>query len=152
MDISIDIINNGTATAGNSTVAYYLSTDANIETNDYLIGTDAVGTLPVNGSSNETIVIDVATITPPIPADSYYVGFFIDYTDVVAESDEGDNQWYWPSPKVGLSTQAPCPDPLEPNDLASQAYQIGTSTSFSEANLCIDPAGGRGLVPVYLSG
>ena len=99
--ISITVINNGNATAGSSYVGYYLSENTSFNSSeDYLIGTDYVGSLSPNSTSYESITVDVTNISPPIPSGNYYVMFFIDHLDVVDESNEDDNCYYWSTPQV----------------------------------------------------
>lgn len=105
--VSVNIENNGTQTAGYSYVGYYLSANTTITTGDYRIGTDYVPALAPGASSAESISIDVSTVNPPIPAGTYYIGFLIDYTGRVAESNEGDNRWVWTTGTVTIPSGSP---------------------------------------------
>ncbi|MCK4661300.1 MAG: T9SS type A sorting domain-containing protein [Bacteroidales bacterium] len=105
VDLSLTVINDGNASAGSSELAYYLC-DTTFTT-EYLIGTDYVTSLSPGVTSNESIYVDVATISPTIPAGIYYVIYIIDHLEQVAESDETDNAWYFSSPQVIISGDQP---------------------------------------------
>lgn len=83
--------NNGTGSAVASTLGYYLSSNTTISTSDYLAGTDYVTALGSSGVSTESITITPSNINTMPPDGSYYVGMYIDYQNVVAESNESDN-------------------------------------------------------------
>ncbi len=101
--INMQAINDGAGSVGaTSTLRYYLSTNTTISTSDYQIGTDNVGNLSVNATSNESINVDVATVSPTIPDGTYYVGYYIDASDAIDETDENDNTFYWSSPTVTI--------------------------------------------------
>lgn len=87
----ITITNQGTGSSNASNLGYYLSSDTNITASDYLIGTDFVTSLVPGQNSNESIVVNVSNISPPIPAGTYYVGLFVDHTNLVGESNEANN-------------------------------------------------------------
>jgi len=84
--------------AGLSILGYYLSEDTNIKKADFEIGTDEVPALEWAKISSQQIYVDLATVSglitskhscdnPPV----YYVGFIIDQTNQVVESNENDN-------------------------------------------------------------
>ncbi|MBC8321264.1 MAG: DNRLRE domain-containing protein [Bacteroidetes bacterium] len=100
VDIEVRVINNGLSNAGSNTLAYYLSLDNIITTNDWKIGEDAVYSLAPGGYSDESLYVDVTTVTPTIPPGTYKVGFIIDYLDEVDESNENDNWACWTSDPV----------------------------------------------------
>ena len=102
VSIGITVINIGNATAGSSEVGYYLSSNTSWSSSDYLIGTDAVPSLAPNATSNESISVDVATVSPSIPPGTYYIFYYIDHLGQVTESNEADNIWYWTSPQVPI--------------------------------------------------
>jgi|GEM_PF-2043777 hypothetical protein len=105
VSISITVINNGNATAGSSEVGYYLSSNTTWSSSDYLIGTDAVPSLTANSTSNESISVDVATITPTIPPGTYYIFYCIDHLHTVTESNESDNCYYFTNLQVTIPGQ-----------------------------------------------
>lgn len=104
--INTSIENNGTVAANSSTLAYYLSTNTIISTSDYLIGTDLVGFLNPSSFGSETITVDVASMG--IPLGTYYIGYLIDYQNVVTESNENDNSHVWLTPQVTISPTSGC--------------------------------------------
>ena len=67
-----------------TTLRYYQSADATITTTDTAVGTDAVGGLPVSGTSGESI-----SLTAPETAGTYYYGACVD--PVTDESDTTNN-------------------------------------------------------------
>lgn len=81
--------NNGIANAGAFDIGFYLSTDQIFTVGDNLIGTQNVASLNIGASITTTFNVDVMGmgITPG----DYFVGFIIDYLDVVSETNEGDN-------------------------------------------------------------
>ena len=103
VNISFPVKNVGTAAAGSSTLKYYLSTDAIFTVSDYEIGSDPVAALAPGATSIESISVDVSTVSPAIPAGTYYVGLIIDATNVVTESDETNNPGGWWAPQVTIT-------------------------------------------------
>ncbi len=81
------VTNQGAGTASNSTLAFYLSTDANITAADARLGTVAVNQL---GSGEYTTLTPTFTI-PSIQRRTYYLGAIVDSTGVLAESNETNN-------------------------------------------------------------
>lgn len=140
--VNCNIENNGTQTASYSYVGYYLSTNTTISTADYRIGTDYVPSLAPGASSFETITIDVSTVSPPIPAGTYYIGFIIDYTDRVSESNEGDNHWYWSTGQVTIPSGSPNLTKLTDNGSVS-----GTTVTM---NPTVTNNGARGAGSSYI--
>ena len=67
-----------------TTLRYYRSTDATITTSDTAVGTDAVGTLAVSGTSAQSI-----SLTAPATAGPYYYGACVDA--VAGESNTANN-------------------------------------------------------------
>ena len=87
--ITNTVKNIGAATAGASTVRFYLSSDAALDAGDVLLGSRAVGMLPPGASS-------AAVTTLTIPADtsapaSYFVIAVADALGQVTETDETNN-------------------------------------------------------------
>jgi subtilase family serine protease len=140
--LNTTITNNGTQTAGYSYVGYYLSTNSIISTADYLVGTDYVPSLAPGASSAESITVDVSTVTPTIPAGTYYVGYLIDHTSRVAESNEGDNTWYWPTRQVTIPGGSP--------NLDKQSDGLTVSGQTITLNTTITNNGARGAGGSYV--
>jgi subtilase family serine protease len=99
LSINASIQNYGNAAAGSSELGYYLSTNTIFSGSDYLVGTDYVSSLAVGGYSNESITVDLNTVSG-LPDGTYYVGYIIDHTGQVSESCTIDNYWHWNSPTI----------------------------------------------------
>ena len=106
ISISLTVENDGNSNASNSQVGYYLSTDNNITTSDYLIGTDVTGSLPPNSTTNESLNVDISTINN-LPNGVYYVGYMIDRANVVTESNENDNVVVFNTQQVSFLPPSP---------------------------------------------
>ena len=76
--------NQGEGESAASTLRYYRSTDATITTSDTALGTDSVGSLAADGTSNQSI-----GLTAPSTAGTYYYGACVD--TVTGESDATNN-------------------------------------------------------------
>ncbi|MEM9991877.1 MAG: CARDB domain-containing protein, partial [Bacteroidota bacterium] len=86
--IGAQIRNVGSATAAASEVGFYLSTDQNFTTADYFLGSTNVGAL----APNQLATISWSANLPSgVPAGTYYLGFIVDYANVVIESNEANN-------------------------------------------------------------
>jgi len=118
VDISTQVQNIGTSSAGASSIGFYLSSNATITTGDYLIGSDYVLSLSPGGTSSESLNIDVTTVTPTIPAGTYYVGHIVDYYSEVSETNESDNTYYFSTPQVTIP----------PDDLTTELTGANTSS------------------------
>ncbi len=81
---SINVHNRGEGESEPTTLRYYRSHNATITIVDTEVGTDAVGTLPVSGTSAESI-----EITAPSTSGTYFYGACVDA--VVDESDTTNN-------------------------------------------------------------
>ncbi len=119
--ISTSVLNNGAGSAGSSTLGYYLSTNSTITTSDTRVGTDAVGTLSSGSSSSESITFDASSLG--LNPGTYYIGYIIDYTDAVSESDEGDNI-YLLSRTVTIAS----PSPVLSNSYVTPTSGVSGST------------------------
>jgi hypothetical protein len=109
INATVTVTNNGAASAAAATIGYYLSTDASLSSGDYLFTTRALPAL-ANGITSSGIVVnmDLSTVSG-IPAGTYYVIFFIDKDNVIVESNESDNIFYWNSPQVTLTSSCNAP-------------------------------------------
>lgn len=125
---NFQVENAGTATANSSYLGYYLSTNTIISTSDYYLGRDYVSALTSGQYSTESFTVDVSNITPAIPDGTYYIGFLIDYQNVVSESSESDNNdCYWTSPTLNLSS---CVNSITITDTyANNTYRAAQSIS-----------------------
>ncbi|MCX6585764.1 MAG: S8 family serine peptidase [Acidobacteria bacterium] len=95
--LSVEVKNQGTASAGAFRVGYYLSVDSVITRSDTQIGTCNFSSLGIDVSAtcsgNITLPLTLAPGT-------YYVGAFADDTGQVNESDEGNNTALAPNQMV----------------------------------------------------
>jgi len=83
----VEVKNNGTISADAVKVGWYLSTDNNITTSDYLIGTRNTPILQVNYYITLGLTANLANIPPG----NYYLGTIIDYEDSLVEFSEDNN-------------------------------------------------------------
>jgi len=88
MEISCDIVNNGTAAENTSNLEYFLTDNAVFDAGDSNLGSDAVPSLDIGASSSqyERIRIDAGTTPGP-----YYIVFIADAEKEVDEENESNN-------------------------------------------------------------
>ncbi len=91
--IELQVTNNGETISESCMVGYYLSTDNTITTSDFLMDDDYVRSLNVDGTSNEWVAIDIASLEGKISIGEYFVGYLIDFRGDVNELDEQDNDY-----------------------------------------------------------
>ncbi len=86
-DLSITRIleNVGVAPSGTFEYSYYLSTNAQIATDDILLGTFNSASL---AEGNDDYGVDTVTIPPSVMASNYYVGLIVDPNDQIDEVDD----------------------------------------------------------------
>ena len=101
--VGATIENNGGTTAGAFDVRFYASTNTIISTGDIPIYTATISSLAANATSIISQNIDLCSITSLNDGSSYYIGYIIDYTNVVAESDETDNTFAWTATNYTLN-------------------------------------------------
>ena len=82
MTISCSVTNEGDANADPSTLAYIISNNTTISSDDIAVGTDGVGTLGANAASSESINF---TIPTSLDAGVYYVIYIADADFDIAE-------------------------------------------------------------------
>jgi CARDB/Putative Ig domain len=80
--------NQGAASAGASTLGFYLSTDTAIANTDVLVGTVSITTLAAGASKTVTLSAAIPTTTA---AKTYYIGALADSKSAVVESNETNN-------------------------------------------------------------
>ncbi len=90
VSFNLNIENVGNQASSACTLGYYASTDANITTDDYLLGTDFVGPINIGGFGGEAFSVDLCNVAS-LPAGTYYLGYIIDYENDNEESDETNN-------------------------------------------------------------
>jgi hypothetical protein len=101
--VGATIENNGGTTSGAFDVRFYASTNTIISTGDIPIYTTTISSLAANATSIISQNIDLCSITSLNDGSSYYIGYIIDYTNVVAESDETDNTFAWTATNYTLN-------------------------------------------------
>lgn len=114
--------NIGEATSGSSTIRYYRSTNATIDTNDTQVGTDAVSSLATNDTSDQA-----TNVTVPNTGGTYYYGACID--TVSDETITGNNC----SSSVAVTVVAPAPDLIIPNFSSNKSSLISGETLLLSA-------------------
>ena len=93
--IANTITNQGTQSAGSFVVNFYLSTDQQITTSDIFLGKRSIRGLAAGESSGP--VSTNVTITRSVTTGSYFIGAIVDPTNVILESDEGNNTAFDPA-------------------------------------------------------
>ena len=106
--VSATIENDGTATSGAFDVRFYASTNTIISTADVPIYTATISSLAANATSVISQTIDLCTIAALSDGSSYYIGYIIDYTNAVTESNEGDNKFSWTTTNYTLNCATGC--------------------------------------------
>jgi len=96
LDLYTSVQNNGTATAGNFRLGWYLSSNTTISTSDYLVNYATQSSLTAGYYVNFYGSVDLDAT--PVPYGTWYVGIIIDDLDQVAESNESDNIFIWNNP------------------------------------------------------
>jgi hypothetical protein len=93
--ISNTITNQGTQAAGSFVVNFYLSTDQQITTSDIFLGKRSIKALAAGASSGP--VSTNVTIPTSVTTGSYFIGAIVDPTNVIVESNEGNNTAFDPA-------------------------------------------------------
>ncbi|VAW21937.1 hypothetical protein MNBD_BACTEROID01-1911 [hydrothermal vent metagenome] len=121
--VSLEVENNGSSAAASCRVGYYLSPDPEITSSDYLVDTDVVGVLLAGGTSSEGFSANIPTMMPSLPAGKYYVGYIVDFLEVIDEENEKDNTFYFPG-----QAYSNCP---EISTVVSESICEGDSIEFN---------------------
>lgn len=87
---NLTLANTSEVDANASEIGIYLSTDNQISTSDYRLGTIAASALPANTSANFDFEIDLDTLSNLAEGD-YILGIIMDHLNTVDESEEADN-------------------------------------------------------------
>ncbi|MEM6342675.1 MAG: M4 family metallopeptidase [Bacteroidota bacterium] len=91
--------NYGSEITGSYDVSFYLSTDTIIDVNDFMFYSVSVPpTSPGTYMHVSTPIVDIKNDFPNLPDVSYFVGVLVDPNDVIAETKENDNAYYWMCP------------------------------------------------------
>ena len=142
------VVNQGLAAAGPFRVGVYLSPDAEVTTDDFLLGFRALGGLLVGEESSAEAPL---VVPPSVGAGTFHVGAIVDHEDGVLESDEGNNT------AVALGTLEVHVPPLP--DLAAEAVAFGPGVvEAGDTISVVDRVRNTGVAPagafrvaVYLS-
>jgi M6 family metalloprotease-like protein len=103
VNLSMAVKNDGNMAAGSFVIGYYLSTNNTITQSGFLIGSAQVNSLSAGASLNENFSTDISMISG-LPDGNYYVGYFIDYSGNISESNEADNTYAFATPQVQFYT------------------------------------------------
>ncbi len=138
----VTVRNQGTSQAAATILRYYRSSDDAISANDTEVGTDAVGSLPASGSSDESI-----SLTAPSSAGTYYYYACVDESDrannncssavevVVIGVSSGAGKMYWTDSLPGKIQRA--------NLDGSGVEDLVTSGLGRPGGLALDPGAGK---------
>ncbi len=88
-NVTTTVSNLASPSAGAFRLGIYLSTDANIDTGDILIGSRSIASLAGLASDSATTSVTVPSAT--VPAGTYYLGVIADDQGAVTESNESNN-------------------------------------------------------------
>ncbi len=127
--IANTITNQGTQAAGNFVVNFYLSTDQQITTSDIFLGKRSVRGLAAGASSGP--VSTNVTIPRSVTTASYFIGAIVDPTNVILESDEGNNTAFDPA---GIKV---CPSLAKPRLISpkNRGTNISTTPTLTWSNV-----------------
>ena len=139
----VSIRNMGTGPAVGFNVGYYLSQDMIINENDYQVGTSYVSRLDIGEHVNLSYSKDLDEFASDrLPTGMYYAGYYVDYQNVVDETNEDDNTGYWDNPIVNWVS--------ENNDVvtvwieSNLTCECNDGGSF-EASIKVDDVTGMGI-------
>ncbi len=111
-----DVRNSGDDWSGGFWVDFYASENSTLTTSDWLIGSVYVGTIAPDSWANADLLVSFPGSIPP---GEYYVGWIIDATDSVDETNESDNVVVLSGPSLVVG------DDYEPNDSEFTAHYLG---------------------------
>ncbi|MFA5933611.1 MAG: CARDB domain-containing protein [Candidatus Paceibacterota bacterium] len=118
--------NNGTANAGSFTINYYVCSSSSFISPTW-IGSDYVSGLVVSSTYSSQISIDLCNAG--LANGTYYLGFYIDYSNQVGESNENDNNTFYNSNPYSIN----CTSGGKPNlyDISGSAGLTGNVALYS---------------------
>ncbi len=158
IESTVSIGNVGTASSTRFRIGWYLSTDTNIETSDFLVGFawDDHYYQP-NSWDSHTLTMDLEAATPHVTPGTYYLGFYIDDLEMVYEgADVYGNDWYWGQNQItyiGIPNLKIYRDASNPS--VQNVYSYNETTHIVTMKNCIDNNGtgdaGNFRVGWYLS-
>ncbi|MEM9847089.1 MAG: M12 family metallo-peptidase [Bacteroidota bacterium] len=101
INASVIINNKGNGRSSPCQIAFYLSEDNSFSSSDYLVESKAIPRLQRGENFGVALEADLSEVNAG--TGNYYLGYIIDANDEVAESNEGDNTWYWINPRFPLT-------------------------------------------------
>ncbi len=120
--ITTTLRNNGQASAGASSMGYYLSTDNVYSANDTLLATSNNAGLAVQGSA---VLSTSITIPHHYPPGTYYILCYADYQQAQTESNENNNMT-----PVAITLTIPLPD-LRPQNPTMNATTVAAGSTLN---------------------
>ena len=99
---NFEIKNTGTAVSENSHVGFYLSSDREINRNDFYLGGSFVGSI----RDFDSEIVSFQTRITGVPDGTYYVGAVVDDRGEVPETSGEDNFCLYESPKVNIGSSS----------------------------------------------
>ncbi|AUT03510.1 peptidase S8 [Nostoc sp. CENA543] len=88
VQITYEVKNQGSASAGYSYTDFYLSSDLNLDSSDVYLGFDYVNGLAAGASSQESATFNIGSNIRP---GNYYLIYYVDADGYVSESNENNN-------------------------------------------------------------
>ena len=117
--------NAGTAPAGATKVYYYVNKDARSTAAAAKVGERDLAALGAGAVSGE--ISFPWTAPANLAVGNYFIGYWIDGPQSVAESNEDNNAWWWENVRIGP------PTPNEPNDTAAQAVTLNQTQNITDS-------------------
>lgn len=126
--------NNGTANASSFSINFYVCTSSTF-TNPTWVSSDYVSSgLMIGGTYSSQANIDLCSAG--LPNGTYYLGFYIDYSNQVSESNENDNNTFYSFNSYTIN----CTTGGQPN-LFSQSGGAGMTGNLANFNYTIGNSG-----------
>ena len=133
------VLNQGNKRANDySYLAYYLSTDGVITTDDFYLGYDLVEKLRPNKSNAENASFDLRNTD--IPDGEYFIGFIADFSDNVVESNNSNNSCASATAKVVIGNAGGVAEPGTISDGSCAEFDFN---NFEDGNFGIWTDGGK---------
>jgi len=105
-DVSVDlqVKNSGDLYSGNFKIGFFISQQKTVTTADYFIGELDLESLDPSESKNKNFSKNIASVLSSLPEGNYYIGYIIDYNDIVNEEFENDNGFTFTSPYLSVAS------------------------------------------------
>lgn len=120
---NVQILNQGKGFSAQSKAEFYVSDNSYISSSDVLIGSLNMESIAPGAYLNKSISFKAPESLAP---GEYFVGMIIDPGNVVDETVETNNTYYWPSPKLTIASKKSCATPsgLKIKSLSSSAFYL----------------------------